>query len=198
MKISALRILELNKKHNLLENLAERELNNPEGSGIDLRVGEVYRIAGDSLLSADETGGKRHSPETELIGDVKKNGHKRITIHPGEYLLVKTMESINAPDHKIKYGGFFSRKRYLIPKISPRSSLQKGGVGLLRTRTDPGWYGPLTFGLNNKGNQDFHFELGARMFSVEYEPVIGEIKRAYSGQHQGGRVTSQGKTEKQN
>ena len=132
-----------------------------------------------------------------MIGDVEVNGNKLITIKPGDYFLVKTMESINAPDHKIKYGGFFSRKRYLIPKISPRSSLQRGGVGLLCTKTDPGWHGPLTFGLNNTGNQDFHFELGARMFSVEYEPVIGDIKRAYSGQHQDGRVTSQGKTENQ-
>lgn len=198
MIISALRILKLNERHNILENLAERELNNPEGSGIDIRVGEVYRIAGDSFLGADETGGNRHSPEIELIGDVEKDRHKKITIHPGEYLLVKTMEAINAPDYKIKYGGFFSRKRYLIPKIYPRSSLQRGGVGLLCTKTDPGWHGPLTFGINNKGKLDFHFELGARMFNVEYEPVFGDIKRAYSGQHQGGRVTSQGKAEKQN
>jgi len=53
-------------------------------------------------------------------------------------------------------------------------------------------------GIKNLGNQDFHFELGARMFSVEYEAVVGEIKRAYSGQHQGGRVTSDGKIEIQN
>ena len=48
------------------------------------------------------------------------------------------------------------------------------------------------------GNQDFIFELGARMFSVEYHTVAGDIKRAYSGQHQGGRVSSEGNLEKQN
>ena len=37
-----------------------------------------------------------------------------------------------------------------------------------------------------------------RMFNVEFEPVVGELKRSYSGQHQGGRVSSQGETEIQN
>ncbi len=45
MKISAVRILELNDEHNLIENLSERELNNPEGSGFDLRVGQVHKMA---------------------------------------------------------------------------------------------------------------------------------------------------------
>lgn len=197
MKISAVRILELNKEHNLVQGLSERELNNSEGSGLDIRVGEVYKIIGDSLLSSDETGRKRYSPEIELIGDVKEHGNKKITIHPGEYLLVKTMESINSPEYKIKWDNNFP-EAYLIPKIYPRSSLQRGGIGLLCTKTDPGWHGQLTFGISNVGNQDFHFELGARMFNVEYEPVIGDIKRSYSGQHQGGRVTSGGKSETQN
>jgi hypothetical protein len=36
------------------------------------------------------------------------------------------------------------------------------------------------------------------MFNIIFEPVIGEIKREYSGQHQGGRITSEGKEEVQN
>ena len=48
MKISALKILELNSQYNLLGDLAERELNNPEGVGVDLRVGSVHNIICDS------------------------------------------------------------------------------------------------------------------------------------------------------
>ena len=193
MKISALKILELNNKYNLVEGLSERELTNPEGSVLDLRVGQIHKLIGDSLLGVQE----RYSSKTETIGDVKKDGNKRFTIKPEEYFLVTTMEIIHAPAEKIKYDENFS-EAYLIPKISPRSSLQRGGVSLHFTGTNPGYKGELTFGIKNLGGQDFHFELGARMFSVEYEAVVGEIKRGYSGQHQGGRVTSDGKKEIQN
>ncbi len=197
MKISALMILDLNKNYNLIEGLSERELNNPEGSGIDLRVGQVHRIVGDSLLGADSTGGKRYSPETNLVGDIEKDGNKIIVLKPGEYFLVTTLESINSPAEKIKYDSLLP-EGYLIPKVWPRSSLQRGGVSFHATKIDPGYEGKLTFGIKNQGNCDFIFELGARMFNIEYEVVIGDIKRAYSGQHQGGRVTSGGQEEVQN
>lgn len=196
MILSALKVLELNEKHSLLENLAERELTNSEGAFIDLRVGQVYRIIGDSFLGADEAGGKRHSPKTELVGDVAADGYKAIIVKPGEYYLVTTMERVNSPGIKIKYDSSFP-EAYLVPKIFPRTSLQRGGVSLHHTGITPGWEGELTFGIKNQGSSDFIFELGARMFSVEYHAVVGEIKRAYSGQHQGGRVTSQGREETQ-
>lgn len=197
MKISALKILELNGEYNLIENLSDRELNNPEGSGIDLRVGQVHKIVGDSLLASDEGSRERYSPKTELIGDFEKDGNKLIILKPGEYLLVTTVEVIHSPEKKIKYDDSFP-EGYLIPKIWPRSSLQRGGVSFHATKTDPGYKGKLAFGIKNQGTENFKFELGARMFNIEYEPVIGDIGRAYSGQHQGGRVTSGGKTEIQN
>ena len=197
MKISALKILELNQKYFLLKDLSLRELNNPEGSGIDLRVGSVHKMVGDSFLAADGGGKERYSPKLELIGDVEKEGHKLIIMKPGDFFLVTTIETVHAPAEKIKYDDSFP-EGYLIPKVWPRSSLQRGGVSFHATKTDPGYNGKLIFGIKNLGSEDFKFELGARMFNVEYEPVIGEIKRAYSGQHQGGRVTSEGKKEIQN
>lgn len=193
MKISAVRILELNDRYNLIENLSDRERENPEGTGFDLRVGQVHEIVGDSLLGVQE----RYSSKTNLIGDVEINGNEKVILRPGQFCLVTTMEVISAPVEKIKYDYFFP-EAYLIPKVHPRSSLQRGGVSFHATKTDPGYKGKLTFGIKNQGDQDFVFELGARMFNVEFEPVVGEIKRAYSGQHQGGRVTSDGKFEIQN
>tara|TARA_Y100000310_G_scaffold212867_1_gene213745 strand:+ start:2709 stop:3302 length:594 start_codon:yes stop_codon:yes gene_type:complete len=197
MKISALKILELNKKYNLIGNLSERELNNPEGSGIDLRVGQVHKIISDSFLGADGTSRERYSPKTELIGDFEKEGNKIIILKPGEYILVTTIEIINSPEEKIKYDPNFP-EGHLIPKIWPRSSLQRGGVSFHATKTDPGYKGKLAFGIKNQCTENFKFELGARMFNIEYESVIGEINRTYSGQHQGGRVTSSGEKEVQN
>lgn len=192
MKISAVRILELNEKHNLIENLCERELQNPEGIDLDLRVGRVEKIVGDSFLGVEE----RSSAKTELLGDVEE-GNKKITMKPGDYFLVKTIEKINCPAEKIKYD-LNEPERFLVPDIRPRVSLQKAGVSLDCSTTNPGYSGQLVFGISNNSQNNFVFELGARMFKIYFEPVIGEMKRKYSGQHQSGRITSQGKTELQN
>ncbi|MCP6719624.1 MAG: hypothetical protein KJI71_05410 [Patescibacteria group bacterium] len=197
MAISAVRVLELNEEYGLIKNLGDRDRENPEGAGLDLRVGEVRRLLSGSFLPADDTGKKRYSPETELVGDIETDGHKRITMRPGEYYLVTTMETICSPKKRVDIGEGLP-PAYLMPVVFPRSSLQRGGVALLRTKTDPGYEGVLTFGLKNLGDQDFEFELGARMFNLVFEPVYGEIKRVYDEQHQGGRVTSQGEMETQN
>jgi len=193
MPLSAVRILELNGKYKLIEGLSERELNNPEGCGFDLRVGRVEKINDESFLGVSE----RKSPQTILIGDINVDGNKLIVLKPGEYLLVQTIETINSPNEPVKYDED-EPLRYLMPVVYPRSSLQRGAVSFHATKTDPGYSGKLTFGIKNLGEHDFKFELGARMFNIVFEPVIGEIKRSYSGQHQGGRITSQGKVEIQN
>lgn len=193
MILSAVKILELNGRYNLIDGLAERELNNPEGVVFDLRIGKIHKIIGDSFLGVEE----RYSSKIETIGDISKDGNKKFIIKPGEYYLVTTIEIIHSPTEKIKYDDNFP-EAYLVPKISPRSSLQRGGVSLHSTGTNPGYKGELTFGIKNLGDQDFTFELGARMFSVEYHAVVGDIKRSYSGQHQGGRISSQGNLETQN
>lgn len=190
MPISALKLLELNRKYNLIENLSERELENPEGVGTDIRVGEVYQAVEEGFLGVTE----RHTPEIKKIADIKK-GDKKIVLNPGSYILVKTIEKVNIPSEKIPVEK--RKKRYLMPVVFPRSTLQRCGVALFRTKTDPGYSGELTFGLANLGKHKFTFELGARMFNIVFEPVIGELGRAYSGQHNKGRVSG-GVTEVQN
>ncbi len=197
MKLSSVTVLELNKKYNLIEGLSERELNNPEGIDMELRVGRVERIVGDSFLAADNTSRERYSPITEVIGEIEDDGNKIITMKPGDYLLVGTIEKINCPAEKIIYD-VNEPARYLIPDIRPRVTLQKGGVSLHCSTTNPGYSGRLVFGIKNNEKYDFKFELGARMFKIYWEAVSGEIKRAYTGQHQGGRFTSQGEKEVQN
>ena len=50
MPLSALKVLELKKKHKLVEGLSERELKNPEGIELELRVGRVEEIDGPGFL----------------------------------------------------------------------------------------------------------------------------------------------------
>ena len=48
-------LLKLCKECKLVENLCERELKNPEGSGFDLRAGEIFKInEGDAFLGEED------------------------------------------------------------------------------------------------------------------------------------------------
>ncbi|MDE1860844.1 MAG: hypothetical protein KGH72_03955 [Candidatus Micrarchaeota archaeon] len=191
MILSAKKILELNAKYGLLENLSEREKSNPEGVGIDLRVGEVYRISGEGYLGESE----RKTPDATKIADIKA-GDKEVTINPGEFLLVKTIESVNLPAEKIVVEDGASAT-FLVADVHPRSTLQRCGIYFRATKTDPGYHGELTFALANLGGSKFRLELGARFANLVFHQVFGDIHRAYGGQWQGGRVATERK-EKQN
>jgi deoxycytidine triphosphate deaminase len=192
MILSALRVLKLNKEHHLIEGLSKRELKNPEGIDLELRVGRIEEIVSDSFLGIEE----RSSAKTELIADIETDGQRMITMKPGDYFIVRTIEKVNCPSYPILYEKGMS-PRHIVPDIKPRVSLQKAGVGLYCSTTNPGYSGQLWFGLKNDSKYNFKFELGARMFKIYWHTVTGDIKRSYSGQHQGGRTTSQGKTETQ-
>ena len=184
MIISAKKILELNKEHNIIQNLAERELH-PEGAGFDIRVEEVFKLEGSGFLGVEE----RDTPDAKKAADIK-DGDSDYTLNPGEYVLVKTVEQINLPGSKIEVSG---KKMFLSAHVYPRSTLQRSGVMLKTTKTDPGYSGELTFGMFNAGPCPFRFELGSRIANIVFMEVHGDLAREYAGQWKGGRVSTEGK-----
>lgn len=193
-------LLQLVKEINLVENLSERELTNPEGAGFDLRLGEVYKISGKAFLGETH----RHTAEVELVAKyeepekkrhpgkrsasrIKDSGQARMTdnsivIKPGEFYLVKTIESVNMPEN-------------LTANMKPRSTMFRSGIFIRTGNIPPGYCGGLTFGLKNEGPVEVTIELGARIIHVQFDEVAGG-GNMYRGQWQGGRVTTT-KKEKQ-
>ncbi|MAG02000.1 dCTP deaminase [Candidatus Pacearchaeota archaeon] len=170
------RLLQLVHENRLVEDLSERELENPEGSGFDLRLGEIFKIKdGDSFLGVTE----RFTPEVESIARIED--HKDIIIKPGDYFLVKTIEKVNLPDN-------------IAAIFRPRSTLQRSGIALFTATANPGYRGELTFGLKNMGNNDFKIELGTRFVHIVFFDTSENVS-AYRGQWQGGRVSTQGESE---
>ena len=167
-------LLKLVHTQGLVENLSERELNNPEGAGFDLRVDEVFTIKGSGILGVTH----RDTPEVESIAKYEKGKTTSFTVKPGEYVLVKTMERVKNPKH---LAGFFV----------PRSTLFRSGLTLFTSVIDPGYEGPLTFGMKNMGPCDITIELGARICQVFFHEIKGD-SNTYRGQWQGGRVTTEG------
>lgn len=167
------------KEENLITGLGGRDFSNPEGTGIDLRLGAVHEISeGGAYIEADGPAGlgKRSGVKTEELYRLKEGEvQDELIIKPGEYYLVQTAETIHTPLD-------------LMPMVYPRSSLFRAGLLLLATKTDPGYKGQLTFGLANLGAFPVKLQLGARICNIVFYTIDGETI-GYRGQHQGGRVS---------
>src|SRR5581483_5016314 len=165
-------LLELVKKEKLVEGLAERELVNPEGAGFDLRIGEVYKISGLAFLGELE----RKTPDIKLVTKYLKNKRQSIKISPGDFYLVKTIETLNLPQN-------------LTANFKPRTTTFRSGLFLRTGNVAPGYCGPVTFALKNEGPVSVEIEMGARIVHVQFEEVKGGGSM-YRGQWQGGRVSA--------
>lgn len=162
----------------LVENLCEREMNNPEGAGFDLRLGEIYELEGDGFLGVEE----RQTPEIKLVAkcdEAKLDDNNHFIFEPGKYYLVKTMEKVNLP---VTLSGI----------IFPRTTMFRSGLGLFNGVVQPGYQGELTFGVCNLGKSKIKISFGARIVHITFHEVLGEGNQ-YRGQWQGGRVATGGK-----
>jgi len=164
---------------NLITNLAKRELNNPEGTIIDLRLDKLYELKGDGYLGIKE----RKTPKTIEVATYDPDNLTKYIVKPGEYLLSKTVEEVNLP-HNV--GAIFK----------PRSTLFRSGVFFRSGFANPGYKGALYFGIYNAGGNNFTFEMGARYCSIIFLEIKGKIENLYRGQWQGGRAYAE-KLEKQ-
>lgn len=171
-------LLELVKTQKLVEHLSERELTNPEGAGFDLRLGEVYRIIGDAFLGETE----RKTADIQLVEEYVEGENRTIMFNPGDFYLVKTIESFNMPEN-------------LTANFKPRTTTFRSGLFLRTGNVAPGYKGPVTFGMKNEGPIAVTIEMGARFVHVQFEEVKGGGSM-YRGQWQGGRVSAT-KREKQ-
>jgi len=178
---------ELVKEINLVENLCDREKNNPEGAGFDLRLGEIYKLEGDGFLGVEE----RDTPDIKLVakaqvpsplqggGQGEVADANAFVFEPGKYYLIKTIEKVNLPTN-------------ISGIIFPRTTLFRSGLGLFNGVVQPGYSGELTFGICNLGKSNIKVSFGARVVHITFHEVLGEGNQ-YRGQWQGGRVATEGK-----
>ncbi|MBI3620118.1 hypothetical protein HY214_03185 [Candidatus Roizmanbacteria bacterium] len=179
MVIGPKKLLQLVKKIKLVENLAERELTDPEGAGFDLRIGEVYALDGGvAFLGVTE----RETPKLRPVAHHLTSKEKKITIHPNEFYLMTTIEEVNLPKN-------------ITVNFKPRTTTFRSGLMIRSGNVAPGYRGKLTFAIKNEGPMAVTIELGARIIHAQFFWVDGGGMK-YRGQWQGGRVTT-GKREKQ-
>jgi deoxycytidine triphosphate deaminase len=176
---------ELVKEIKLVEGLCDREMNNPEGAGFDLRLGEVFELEGDGFLGVEE----RQTPIAKSIAKANPScasgeEQKGVTdetedafvFAPGKYYLIKTMEKVNLP---VTLSGV----------VFPRTTMFRSGLGMFNGVVQPGYSGELTFGVCNFGQSNIKISFGARVAHITFHEVLGEGNQ-YKGQWQGGRVSA--------
>jgi len=178
MVIGVNNLLKLVKEKKLVENLSDRELKNPEGSGFDLRLGEVHKIEGEGFLGVAD----RKTPKAITIFKYKKNAKQRIVVKPGQQYLVTTIEKVNLPLD-------------ITSNLWLRGTLYRSGIILSGGNIAPGYCGKLTVTLFNSGKSNVTIELGARILHILFYKVDGGGSK-YRGQWQGGRIYTK-KREKQ-
>ena len=178
MIIAPRELLKLVKTKKLVENLSERELTNPEGTGFDLRLGEVFKISGAAFLGETH----RQTPDIKSVKIYDEKKPSSIKIKPGDFFLVKTIEKINLPLD-------------LSAVIIPRTTTFRSGLFIRTGPIQPGYSGELTFGLKNEGPVTVEIEMGARFVHLIFHEIKGTGSK-YRGQWQGGRVSAT-KREKQ-
>jgi len=153
--------LKLVEEEKLIEHFSKDCL---EGAGYDLRAGRAYTLESDSRVGVKD----RRTPEVkEIIAD-------KITLKPGKYVLIETLERVNMPHN-------------LMARILQRSSIFRCGCMLATAVVDPGYCGTLTMGLKNASSQQFTLEKKARIAQIVFEEVK-DSRKAYAGRYQGGKV----------
>lgn len=176
-------LLKLVKSHKLVTGLSERELKTPEGAGFDLRLGEVWEVKGQGFLGVEE----RETAKLKLVSaltrshlvKVSPRRKKIVSLKPGKYYVVKTVEDLNLPEN-------------IQVVFRPRSTLYRSGVALFSGNASPGYCGGINVGLINFGPKPFKIELGARFIHAIFHEVRGKT-HLYRGQWQGGRTQTKEK-----
>jgi len=169
-------IQKLIQKHSLITNLSDREINDPEGCVIDLRLDKVFKLKGKAFIGITE----RETPDLVEIASFDPNKTTSFTFKPDQYYLVKTIEEVNLPKN---IGATFK----------PRSTTFRCGLVLRTGFANPGYHGQLFFGIKNEGNIPVKVELGARFVSIIFHEIKGKAVHTYRGQWQGGRKTTKGR-----
>jgi deoxycytidine triphosphate deaminase len=162
------------RKGELIKNLSERELTNPEGAGFDLRAAEIYRVCSPGFLGVTE----RSSSDVELVERYVEGENREVILRPEEAYLVKIVEEI-------------ALDKDMLGIFHPRSTLFRSGVVLQTGVHPPGYVGAPTFGLSVIGIYPFRIELGARIAHINILKIEGSSS-PYRGQWQDGRVSTDG------
>jgi dCTP deaminase len=137
---------------------------NLQPASVDLRLGDSFRVFHNHRTSAIDL----REPPTNLTEEVAVEPDEAFVIHPGEFVLGRTLEWIELPDD-------------VVSRIEGKSSL--GRLGLIVHATagfcDPGWKGTLTLELTNLTRVPIKLYPGLEIAQLSFMALDAPAQRPY-------------------
>lgn len=137
--------------HNVVEPFRDEHV---QPASIDLRLGDQF------IIWEDDGTGTMHK--------VRVTAADGIDIHPGQFMLGATFETVNIPDH-------------LVGLIDGRSSWARLGVAVHITAgyIDPGFHGQVTLELRNLGHNPVWLPVGSRICQMRLTQLTSPAEKPY-------------------
>lgn len=146
-------------------------------ASVDLRLGNSFRVFHNHRVTAIDL----RDPPTNLTEQVVVEDDEPFVIHPGEFVLGRTLEYVEIPDD-------------IVARIEGKSSL--GRLGLIVHATagfcDPGFRGTLTLELANLTRVPIMLRPGAKIAQLSFMTMDRAALRPYGhpdlGSHYHGQI----------
>lgn len=185
-------ILELCKGPSpLIDPLDPDQAERMEGGQYDLRVDSLSaldKMSYGHIGCSDRITPKIYPYPPHPFGDIA--GNFGWTLWQDTYYLLKTVEQINMPDD-------------LVGLVWPRTTVFRCGLLLSTAPVSPGYHGTLTFGLTRSGAQvtlqhseEANPDKRTRIACIRFARLSDNESTLYDGVWQGGRMSTDGKTER--
>jgi dCTP deaminase len=145
-------------------------------ASVDLRLGDSFRVFHNHRTTAIDL----REPPVNLTEEVKVEEGDPFVIHPGEFVLGRTLEWVELPDD-------------IVARIEGKSSL--GRLGLIVHATagfcDPGWKGTLTLELNNLTRVPIKLYPGLPIAQLSFMTLDAPAERPYGSEGLGSHYQGQ-------
>ena len=146
-------------------------------ASVDLRLGDSFRVFHNHRVTAIDL----REPPTNLTEEVVLGPDDPFAIHPGEFVLGRTLEHVRIPDD-------------VVARIEGKSSL--GRLGLIVHATagfvDPGFTGTLTLEITNFNSVPIVLRPGLPIAQLSFMTLDRAAERPYGhpelGSHYHGQV----------
>ncbi|RUO77422.1 dCTP deaminase [Idiomarina seosinensis] len=146
---------------------------NISGVTLDIHLGSEFRVLQDHAAPYIDISGSREAIESaikEVMGDeIQLSPEQAFFIHPGEFALAVTHESIRLPEDMVGW-------------LDGRSSLARLGlmVHVTAHRIDPGWSGQIVLEFFNSGKLPLALRPGMKIGAISFERLSGPCARPYN------------------
>lgn len=135
-------------------------------SSFDLRLGYEFGIINTRKI--EKIDARNMDKYEEVISKEKHSAEEGVVIHPGEFILGSTLETLNVPNN-------------LVARVEGRSSYGRLGIIVHATAgyVDPGFKGDITLEIQNLGNAPVKLYPEDRVCQVVFETMTSEAENPY-------------------